>query len=182
MLNRLDKAKIARQYAKAWMEAAQKSNQLDAVYQDAQALSQLFQDAPTLSDYLANPLMNATEKQELVSQHISSKVSASTSTLINLLEENDRQAFLQEVSNAFLATYDEARAHATADVIVPCAVPDETLQRLKAKLEDLLPYNHIELNVIEDASILAGAVVKIGDQVLDGSYLAKLAELKKISL
>jgi F-type H+-transporting ATPase subunit delta len=181
MMNRLEEAQVARQYSKAWLDYAQSNNLMDSTCQDVTALETLFEKLPQLSEYLRNPSIALAEKNTLLKDQVLSKVSEGTSRLIQLVAENGRVGLLQQVIHGFQSLYDQSRGHLVAEVTVPCKVPDATLQRLKSNLEQHLSLNHIELSVKEDSSILAGAVVKIGDQVLDGSYLSKLQQLKQFS-
>lgn len=94
-----------------------------------------------------------------------------------VLAENGRLALLPEIAQLFEKQRMEAenRLHAR----LRCAVePDgEQIERLKQKLT-AQHRCEIELEVVVDPNMIGGAVLDVGDRVIDGSLHARLTQLQ----
>jgi F-type H+-transporting ATPase subunit delta len=63
-------------------------------------------------------------------------------------------------------------------VMTAWPMKDQTVSRIKQALESINP-GEVKIEVKDDASLIGGIVVKIGDLVLDGSVRAQLEGLKE---
>lgn len=68
-----------------------------------------------------------------------------------------------------------------ANVTLAYAIDKNILANLKTKLEEKFSCS-IDMNVIIDPVILGGAVIKVGDTVIDDSVSGRIETLKSILL
>ena len=182
-MSKLALQKIASRYAKAFYETATEQGTSEAVKNDVLALTELFERDSNIALYLSNPLISADEKAELLNTKLVPQLkSATAQNTLKLLSENNRIQFLPEILAAYTEVEKASEGVVDAEVVIATtasALPEKTLNRLQGQLESIFKLTQVNLTVIEDPSILAGAIVRIRGKVIDGSYLSKLTQVRQ---
>ncbi len=178
-MEQLESRKIALRYARALFEAAQETNEMAYVTENIGRLRQLYQDVPEMNAFFQNPMIPASEKRDLIETHFKQNLSPMIGNFLNILIENDRVAVLQEILEAYIEMVREKEGIVQAEVTVPVELEPKLEQKLQSTLESLFGYQQVEIKTIVDPAIIAGAVVKIGDKIIDGSYHGKLETLRR---
>jgi len=178
-MDQLATQKIAHKYAKALLEAASETNAVDPVNDVIQQLERLYLDVPTLNSFFANPAIPAEEKKAIIEKKFQKGVQPLVANLLTLVAENDRLALLPDILSAFMELMNERNGIVKADVTVPVAIDTKLEKKLKQNLEAVFGYSQVDLHITVDPGILAGAIVKIGDKLIDGSYHGKLEMLRR---
>jgi F-type H+-transporting ATPase subunit delta len=166
---------IARPYAQAAFEYAQAQSDLPGweamLKSSAEAIAQ-----PELAAIVSNTRVTSEQWFDLLSSILGPVLNDSRQNFLRLLTDNSRLAALPEIAKLFKEY--EALNNKTAEAQVYTAVPMNEAQQTKLaqKLEKLFN-NHITLNCQIDESILGGAVVRVGDKVIDGSVRGELTRL-----
>lgn len=62
----------------------------------------------------------------------------------------------------------------------PAPLSDEQKKSIENRLLETTKYEHMEIIYNEDASLIGGMIIRIGDRVVDSSIKTKLYELQKI--
>jgi F-type H+-transporting ATPase subunit delta len=65
-----------------------------------------------------------------------------------------------------------------AEFIAPFPVSESNLEKIKSRLEQRFK-RKVQLTAHIDPTLIGGGIVRIGDQVIDGSLKSKLNELSK---
>lgn len=131
-----------------------------------------------VTEQLDNAGLEFSKKQELLRPLFPPNTSVQAQNLVSFLASKNHIHLLPEVIVECERLVQRAAAGRYA--IVTSAVPLITAEKsaletkLRAQFGDDLTF---EYNV--DAQILGGVIVRIGDQVIDGSVAGKLAELKE---
>ncbi len=178
-MDQLESQKIAFKYAKALMDAAIEQSELKAVSKDVHLLQSLYLDVPELKQFFGNPAIPVSEKQGVVEKQFKKGTSPMVGNLLQLLVENDRIALLPEILNCYIELFNLREGIAKAEVTVPVSISDDLERKLRSTLETLFGYQQVELNVTVDPAIIAGAIVRVGDKIIDGSYYGKLETLRR---
>lgn len=178
-MEQLEARKIAARYAKALLDAADEQKALDKVTDNINALQRVYLEVPELNRFFSNPVIPTEEKKAVVEKQFQSNLHAITANLLNLLVENDRISLLPELITLYLELIQQREGIAQAEVIVPVPLKDKQEKALRSTLEKIFGYRQVEINSKVDPSILAGAIVKIGDKIIDGSYHGKLEMLRR---
>ena len=170
-----EKVTIARPYAKAAFEYAQARG-------DFARWSQLLATASaTVADervakLLSSPLVTSADLAELIAGIANASGDENGTNFIRTLTENRRLALLPEIA----AVYEQLRAEVenVADVQVTSALALDGAQRerLTAALRKRLKRD-IRLHCEVDTALIAGAIVRSGDLVIDGSLKAQIDRL-----
>lgn len=171
----VDNTTLARPYAKAVFELANEAGKL-ADWSDflAGLAKNLDQDA--VMTMLNDPKLTPVQTGEVLLAALEGQLQPQQSNFIRLLAENDRLAVVTEISELF--EDERARAEKISEVTVVSAFPvtDEQKATIKNKLTAHLG-SDVRIDTEVDEALVGGAIIKIGDQVIDGSVRGRLAKL-----
>ena len=166
----------AKRYAQAVFTLAKDQNTLDVWQNDLALLDNIVRDDHVVS-YLTNPTITSDKKVDAVESALNTNVQPQTRNLVKLLIERDRAALIPEIREIF---DDEVRTErGVAVAIVTTADPLTEAERdlVREKLESMTGKT-VELVLRVDPEIIGGIVIRIGDQVIDGSVRNKLERLR----
>jgi F-type H+-transporting ATPase subunit delta len=167
---------LARPYAKAAYLAA-KDAQAVAVW--SSALEQLAQwiKVKDVQEIIENPLI---DKEAVISFLMqSAKIdNPQIQNFLSLLAQYHRLELLCDIYVLFVALHHNDEKVLDAQFIAPFAVSDANLNKIKTRLEQRFNKT-IQLTTHVDPTLIGGGIVKIGDQVIDGSLKSKLNDLSK---
>ncbi len=166
---------LARPYAKAVFAHAHQHHKLAEFSQHLAVLNQITSDAE-IERLIGHPRMPQDQLADLIIDVAGESLSETGANLVRVLADNQRLPLLPEIS----AQYEQLRAAAEnrLEVQVTSAMPldEQQQQRLRDSLAKRFGRD-IDLNVDIDAELLAGAVIRAGDQVIDGSARGRLERL-----
>ena len=169
---------IADRYALALMEVAEKHNELDKFDSDLALIKRTVNENKDLKDFLEHPLIQAGDKNEVISSIFGNYISVFTLNLIKLLIGKNRVNILSIVSDHYRELLCKKRNISTAKVITAVEIDEAVINRVREKLEKMFSKT-INIETSLDKEIIAGMIVKIGDKVIDGSIKTKLEKMKK---
>ncbi|XP_064183752.1 ATP synthase subunit O, mitochondrial [Anguilla rostrata] len=168
-------------YATALFSAASKQKKLDQVEKELTQVSALIRD-PKLSSIAMNPHVKRSIKQKTFNDALTrEKLSPITINLINVLAENGRLKWTQDVISAFSKMMSAHRGEVTCTVTTAQPLDETNLAELKTALNGFLQKGEtLKLETKSDPSILGGMIVSIGDKYVDMSTKTKIQKLTKI--
>lgn len=170
------RGQVGNVYAEALFTLCRETDSLDAVHTELNACAAVLAANPELLQLLSVPTISTKEKLTMTERLFAGN--EIVVSLLCLLVERNRIRYLQDVTEAFNADYQDAKNY--AEMTVTTAVPlTETLrERLRAKLEEK---SGKQVKLIEqvDASLLGGVMVRYGNTVQDNTVKTKLASLRQ---
>ena len=166
---------IARPYAEAAFSLARERNALPVWSQMLRFTATVVAD-PRVSSALDNPKLSAGDKEALLLSIAGERVAGDGRNFLRVLIESDRIKLLPEIRTLFDKLKDEAESVAKATIETAYPLSDAQLAQLTAALERRFN-KKIETTVIENRTLIGGARVSVGDEVIDGSVQAKLAAM-----
>ncbi|MGD9108920.1 MAG: F0F1 ATP synthase subunit delta [Gammaproteobacteria bacterium] len=169
---------IARPYAKAAFEFALQQNKLDFWYEWLQTAALVASDK-RVKKALFNPKIPTDEVLKVFFAVLDNNIDDFGKNFLKLLAKYHRLNILAEVTLFFAKFYAEHKKIAEVQVVSAFALSDEQKTRLATVLEKKLQ-QQVEINCKVDSNILGGAIVKIGDLVIDGSGRKKLEDLAEL--
>lgn len=167
---------LARPYAKAAFAYASEQGATDNWSTALNLLSAAVQDE-AFSAYLNRPELTPAEQVSIFAKVLGEDQTAAVSNFLTLLAENNRLALLPEIQ----AEYEQLKSqnNNNVDVVIESAFPlsADQEQVLKAALEKR--FNSTVSIVVEvNPALIAGVVIRAGDQVIDDSALNKLEKMR----
>ena len=167
---------LARPYAKAAFELARGGDVLAEWDAMLAAAGEIVSDE-TMASLLANPLVNSTQAIGILSDALGGEADEHFGRFLNVLGENSRLSLFPEISRLFRQLKEEAEKRLSVRVVSAIALEDDQASRMKEALAKRFD-REIEMVREIDASVLGGAVIYAGDQVIDGSLLGRLKKLE----
>jgi len=166
---------LARPYAEAVFRLAQGENGLAGWSARVQSLALIAADAQ-VARLIADPAVASERVAGLVIEVAGADLGEHGANFVKVLAENDRLPLLPEISEQFETL--KASAEGTLEATITSAQEltqaqiDDLVAGLKAKFN-----RAVNVQVAVDAELIGGAVIAIGDQVMDGSVKGRLQRM-----
>jgi len=170
---------LARPYAKAAFGLASESaDGSSALHQWQHMLRLASQIAanPDVHALLDNPLISTAQVVELFTSTAGEQFNDRFNRFVGVLADNNRLSLLPEITALFEHLKQEAEQKLEVRVVSAVALSDEQASRMSAALARRFECE-IELQQEIDESVLGGAVIYTGDQVIDGSLRGRVEKL-----
>jgi len=166
----------AKRYAQAVFTLAKEQNTLDAWQNDLAILDNIVRNDHVVS-YLTNPTITSDTKVDAVESALNTSVQPQTRNLVKLLIERDRAALIPQIREIFDDAVRTERGVAVATVTTADPLSDTERDLVRDKLESMTG-KKVELAITIDPEIIGGIIIRIGDQVIDGSVRNKLERMR----
>jgi F-type H+-transporting ATPase subunit delta len=165
---------LARPYARAAFELAHAASAL-AVWSQALAFAARVAADPRVAALGNDPRV---QPAQLVALHLPEGIAADApfAQFLGELAEHRRMALLPEVAALYEQYRRESESQLLVKVTSAMALDAAQAEQLKASLKRRFK-REIELETSVDASLLAGAVIDTGSEVIDGSARGRLERL-----
>ena len=168
---------IARNYAEALFELGQKAGSAERYADLIDAVAAAVETTPRIQAVLMSPRVPKSEKTRLLGAALKDAPRDFVLFLQALVKRN-RQRLLREIATEYLGLLDKKLDRVRAGVTL-ARTPDE---KLKRAIQEMLS-QQLDMQVIAaysvDPEILGGAVIRVGDRVLDGSIRRRMTRLRR---
>lgn len=164
---------LARPYARAAFALAREGNSAAAWSQALSFATRVAAD-PQAHALLAHPQLSEADAVALLA------IDGADETLnrfLGLLADNQRLPLLPEITGLFEQLRAEADQVVKAKVTAASEMPAVELDAIKAALKQRFG-REVEIETAIDESLIGGALIDVGDVVIDGSLKGKLARLQ----
>ncbi|MFP4227891.1 MAG: ATP synthase F1 subunit delta [Salinivenus sp.] len=168
---------VARRYASALAEEARASGIQETVDENVMMLRTSIEDNGPLARFFESPVIPKEKKVAVIESLLSDRVHELTLGFLRLLIQKDRETLTKAVLDQYQALRDEQRGIVDAHVQVARPLNDDDREALVEALEARTGAS-IRLHVRESPDLLGGIIIRIGDQVFDGSVRNKLSTLR----
>ena len=166
----------AMRYAKAAFELARERNEIERWEADLGACTVVFA-VPGSLDFVASRQVPAEAKESFLRQAMGEPTPL-VWNLVRLLASKGRLVLLPQIAEEFQSLVDEHRGVTHAEVLTTVAMSEDERQALARRLSELTG-KQVLVEAQEVPEILGGLVVRIGDQLIDGSTRSRLVALKR---
>jgi len=169
---------IASKYAEAVIDLAAQGSQEDKVFEELQLLNAVMSSEREMAVIINHPAIDGKEKKSLIQGLFEGKVSELTSNLIGLLADKRRLNLIPFIEASYRELLNKRKNIVSASLVCAERLADTQVANIKAQLAEHLGKT-LELEVKVDSSLIGGVVLKMGDQVIDGSLSGQLKALEK---
>ena len=178
-------ATVSGRYARALFLLSERRRETAAALADLQSVRDLLAPGSRVTAFLAAPQITLADKRKALSGALAGRVSPTAAAFVDLLLRKRRLALLAEISEEFEALVEKSQGIRRAHVVSAVPLADTERARLQAALEGYTK-GSIKLTTEVDASLLGGALVRIGDRVVDRTVRTLLetigAQLSEVSV
>ncbi|NLL18611.1 MAG: F0F1 ATP synthase subunit delta [Clostridia bacterium] len=168
---------VAGRYAGALFALAKEQNLLEPVEKDLRSLADALAANPELGLILENRQIGSGKKFQLLSELFGKHFQELTLNFLGVVLEKRREAYLEEIVASFQREMDEFRGIMEAEIRTAVELPEESKKALAERLTKTTG-KEVRLKYRVEPDLLAGAVLKIGDKVIDGSIATRLKNLQ----
>lgn len=170
---------IADRYSNALVSIAKEGKlTYDKISDDLNLIKSILSQSKDLYEFLINPLISIDDKKEIINRVFKDEVDVLIVNFIKVLIDKNRFDTFDEILNSFNNALDNINNISRIKVTSAVEMTEESKKKLKNKLESKLNKNII-LDLEINSSIIAGLVIKIGDNIIDMSLKHKLEDLSK---
>jgi F-type H+-transporting ATPase subunit delta len=169
---------IVRRYARALFEVARKLDHVEAVAADLEGLDAIMAASPRLGRVLRAPTIPAARKRELVDNIFAGRVNELTLRFLRLLVEKKREDVLRDLPAEYRRLSYEMLGIQPVEITSAVELTEMERQGFRESLARRTG-KRIELREHVDADLIGGAVVRVGDTILDGSIRSQLRRLRE---
>lgn len=170
---------VSKVYGDALMEAALEHQEVDALFEEAKTLNEVWKENPELAVLLDNPKVVKEEKTEVLKRVFCDRISPDMLGFLTTAVEKGRHKEIPSILEYFISQVKEYKKIGTAYVSSAVELSDAQKAQVKKQLLATTSYEEFDLNFTVEPSLIGGMVIRIGDRVVDSSIKTQLYELQK---
>ena len=170
---------IARRYAKALINLAEKEKTLERTGKSLSELVAVYAEAPELRESLSDTKISSKVKQKILKEILRKiKVLPLVDTFSRYLLSKRRIELLPNIEWAFNLLLQEKLGRIEAGVTSAHKLSKATVEKLETAISRYSG-KEVTINSTIDTSIIGGIVTRIGSVLIDGSILTQLNQIQK---
>jgi F-type H+-transporting ATPase subunit delta len=162
----------------AAVAAAERDGSLDDVEDQVFRFGRIAAGDAALRGMLVDRSVPAERKVELLRTLLAGKVRPVSLRLITQVVTQPRGRSLEEGLEEYATLAAERRRRILGTVRAPIALSEQQRSRLRTALRRIYG-REVQLNVVVDPDVVGGMSVQIGDEVIDGTVVGRLAEARR---
>lgn len=168
---------MARPYAKAVFELARDEGRYAEWSTIVGGLAQAVRD-PSVAQWIGHPAIGRGQLSQILIDALGSSLSAQGANLVRLLGEYNRLILAPAIADEYEILRAEAEKRIDVEITTAVAVDAAQQQLLVAAIAKRLA-REVNVSWKTDDALLAGAVIRAGDLVIDGSVVGELDRLRQ---
>lgn len=168
---------IAGRYAEALFQVGEETNSTTKLYEELNAVVDILKSNKDFYGVLKSPLVGKGDKKELLEKVFEGRISSSLNNFLKIMADKDRVSAIEAIQKSFKELLNEKNNIIEGIAITAVPMSQEEIKQLEAKLSSKYNKNvTLENNV--DESIIGGVLVRLGNEEIDGTVKARLANMK----
>ena len=167
--------------AQAAFAVAEADGTLDTVEEELFRFGRAVDASPELQMALTDPSGDASRKAAIVRDLLAGRSARATQQVLEHAAGHLRGQRIDAAIDRLVTLAAEQRARIVAEVRVAAPLEPEQERRMAAALS-AIQGRQVRLNVAVDPSVLGGAHVKVGDEVIDGTVASRLEQARRALL
>ncbi len=159
--------------------AVEKASQLDQLESELFAFAQIVIKSPELRAAFALRSTSEVKKSDLVRSLLSGKALQASIDLISFLVDHPRGRNLENGLEEFADIISARKARLIAHVVSATALTQDQTARLTKSLTKMMGHE-IRVNVSIEKEVVGGLSIRIADELIDGTLIARLAQADRL--
>jgi F-type H+-transporting ATPase subunit delta len=165
-------------YATSLLELAEEQNQTGPISEELGQIEEIIQNNPNFGLYLADPSISHEERSKVLTSIFGGKVSPLLWNFLGVLNLKGRLALLPQIMAAFEDLMDDKHSKIEVDITVAHKLSPEDLEDVRKRISIALKKDAVVHQYV-DESILGGIILRVQDQLIDGSVKQQLKSINE---
>jgi F-type H+-transporting ATPase subunit delta len=166
---------ISPRYAKALFDLSRADNTLEEKLNDFDLTIKVFKENLKLVKLIKSPQLSLDDKKKVLNDTL--KLNPAFMNFLFFLIEKGRLANLKQIAREYRLMVNKFLKIWEADIVTAVPIDDESESRLKHKLEETF-HKRVKINKKLNPKMIGGAILIMGNEMLDWSVLGRLRKLK----
>lgn len=167
----------AKIYARALVEMAEEKGQLDEISSEVRQLAELIRTQPDLAKLIASPAIATPERRAMLERLFRGKLSDTTYKFLQVVNGKNRLMELPNILTSFDELIAERRGIVEVDVYVAQRMDAAEAQAVAGRIGAALK-KEVVLHQYVNPDLIGGLVIRVGDQLIDGSVATQLKNMR----
>jgi len=160
-------------------ELAVEENKVDDLLDEIGQLQKVLQENVDFGRLMTHPKINKDEKIQVVTDVFKGRISDELLGFLTIIISKDRYQEIDGILEYFLTEVKKYKGIGVATVTTAVPLREEQCKKVEQRLLDTTDFKSMEIHYKQDAALIGGMVIRIGDRVVDSSISTKLNELQK---
>jgi len=170
--------RVARVYAEALINSAEKRGQADALLEELGSLfDDVFRSDPEFEAFFGSAAVGRKPKADVLRKVFEGRASELFFNFLMVLNEHERLDLLRPIRMAYKELHDQRSGRLRVWVRTAVPLPDDQRQRLEQELRETFHKEPL-LEGQVDPELLGGLVVQVGDWLYDASVRTQLKTIR----
>ena len=165
-------------YAEAMLELANDAKSADATGQELRDIRKLVEENDKFAQVLADPAISAEERGKFLHRVFEGRASTLVMHFLLLANEKARLSLLPSISAAYDDLLEDQQGIVEVDVTVAQSLDSKQLENVQKKVSEALKREAVVHQYV-DPAIIGGLVLRVQDQMIDGSIRAQLSAMRQ---
>jgi F-type H+-transporting ATPase subunit delta len=172
---------LAIAYADALLQLANEQQIAEPIAEELDALREIIDADALFAQLLGDPAISAEERGRFLHRVFDGRASTLMLHFLGLVNEKGRLNLLPSMAAAYHDLLDDQQGIIEVDVTVASQISDQELNTVRQKVSDALKREAVVYQYV-DPSIIGGLILRVKDQLIDGSVLAQLSAIRQTML
>ena len=169
---------VIRGYAQALFQIARAEGALEQVEDELFRFARIMENEGQLREAITDPSLPPERRSQMIQELLQNKATPHTVNIISLVVQQGRARELPRIIDSLVQLAAEERNKAVAEVRSAVSLDDGQREKLKQAIERASG-KQVELKVVVDPTLIGGVLVRVGDQVFDGTVRHRLQMAKE---
>lgn len=170
---------ISKTYGDALFELAVEEDKIDVLLEEIEQLQNILAQNEEFGKLMNHPKIIKEEKIQVAENVFKGRISQELLGFLTIIISKDRYKDIDEILAYFIAEVKKYKGIGVATVTTAVPLREDQCRKIEQKLLETTEYKSMEMHYKQDASLIGGMVIRIGDRVVDSSISTKLNELQK---
>lgn len=172
---------IARNYAETLLSLADRHGgdaTVDAFGDAIDGVAELLRREPRIREFLATPRVDSEAKQRALRASLEGRVPELFLRFVLVVVDKRRQALFGQIADEYRALVDERRGRMRASITLSHPADEALRREIIGSLERRFGKTMVA-DFQVDPALIGGVVIRVGDQILDGSFRRRVSTLRR---
>ncbi len=174
----MDKNGIAERYAVAIYDIAKSVSNTEEVRETLNLITEKYREEDEFKSFLLNPIVTTEEKEAFLKRTFDF-ISEDALKIVNYMVNKERIEFIPLIREKYLELYYKGKGKLPVVAIFAKELSECQKERLIAKLEKKYG-KKVVLNLEVDENIIGGGIIKVGNNVINGSLKHQIEDMKRL--